>query len=130
MLRRTLIAQMSSQQNEIVRRGIESLLEEIVLKQRGERKTDLDGAHISEVIEHKAYNPNGEIRGQLILAPEPGSVSLLLCGAGLLLRSFSRLTSVPPGFNAANLLVVNLPLSPQRYRDDASRSSVVDDMVA
>ena len=46
---------------------------------------------------------------------------VLLVGAGLLLRSFAALTNVPPGFNAANLLVVNLPLSPQKYQDDVSR---------
>jgi len=55
---------------------------------------------------------------------------VLLVGAGLLVRSFAALTHVPPGFNAANLLVVNLPLSPQQYQDDVSRSSVVDRIVS
>ena len=41
---------------------------------------------------------------------------VLLVGAGLLLRSFSTLTRVSPGFDAGNLLVVNLPLSPRKYR--------------
>ena len=54
---------------------------------------------------------------------------VLLVGAGLLVRSFAALTNVPPGFNAANLLVVNLPLSPQKYQDDVSRSSVVEKIV-
>ena len=54
---------------------------------------------------------------------------VLLVGAGLLVRSFAALTNVPPGFNAANLLVVNLPLSPQRYKDDVSRSGVVEKIV-
>jgi putative ABC transport system permease protein len=54
---------------------------------------------------------------------------VLLVGAGLLVRSFAALTNVPPGFNAANLLVVNLPLSPQRYNDDVSRSAVVEKIV-
>jgi putative ABC transport system permease protein len=54
---------------------------------------------------------------------------VLLVGAGLLVRSFAALTDVPPGFNAANLLVVNLPLSPQRYKDDVSRSAVVEKIV-
>ncbi len=60
---------------------------------------------------------------------EVGIALVLLVGAGLLLRSFSRLTNVPPGFNPANLLVVNLPLSPQQYQDNASRSAVVDEIV-
>jgi putative ABC transport system permease protein len=54
---------------------------------------------------------------------------VLLVGAGLLVRSFAALTNVPPGFNAANLLVVNLPLSSQRYKDDVSRSAVVEKIV-
>jgi putative ABC transport system permease protein len=54
---------------------------------------------------------------------------VLLVGAGLLVRSFAALTNVPPGFNAANLLVVNLPLSPQKYHDDASRSGLVEKII-
>ena len=54
---------------------------------------------------------------------------VLLVGAGLLVRSFAALTNVPPGFDATNLLVVNLPLSPQRYKDDVSRSAVVEKIV-
>jgi len=55
---------------------------------------------------------------------------VLLIGAGLLLRSFARLTSVSPGFNSRNLLIVNLPLSPQVYDGDASRTSVVERIVS
>jgi putative ABC transport system permease protein len=51
---------------------------------------------------------------------------VLLVAAGLLVRSFAALTNVPPGFNSTNLLVVNLPLSPQKYRDDVSRSALVE----
>ena len=51
---------------------------------------------------------------------------VLLVGAGLLLRSFSSLVRVAPGFNPANLLVVNLPLSPQKYREDVARTGMVD----
>ena len=51
-----------------------------------------------------------------LVVAEVGLALVLLVSAGLLLRSFAALTQVPPGFNAANLLVVNLPLSPQKYR--------------
>jgi putative ABC transport system permease protein len=61
---------------------------------------------------------------------EIGLALVLLVGAGLLLRSFARLINVPPGFNSGNLLVVNLPLSPLKYHDDASRTAVVDEIVA
>jgi predicted permease len=54
---------------------------------------------------------------------------VLLVGAGLLLRSFSALTRVSPGFDPANLLVVNLPLSPLTYLDDVARTSLVQRLV-
>ena len=61
---------------------------------------------------------------------EIGLALVLLIGAGLLLRSFARLTNVSPGFNPGNLLVVNLPLSPLKYHDDVSRTAVVQEIVA
>jgi putative ABC transport system permease protein len=54
---------------------------------------------------------------------------VLLVGAGLLLRSFSALTRVPPGFDPRNLLVINLPLSPRTYGDAAVRTAAVDRIV-
>ncbi len=65
-----------------------------------------------------------------LVVVEIGLALVLLVGAGLLLRSFAKMTNVPPGFNADNLLIVNLPLSPQRYQDDVSRTSVVEHIVS
>jgi putative ABC transport system permease protein len=70
-----------------------------------------------------------KLRSSLVVL-EMGVALVLLVSAGLLVRSFAALTNVPPGFNASNLLVVNLPLSPQKYQDDVSRSSVVERIVA
>jgi putative ABC transport system permease protein len=42
---------------------------------------------------------------------------ILLVGAGLLLRSFARLTSVEPGFRTDHVLTMNLSLPGTRYRD-------------
>ena len=67
-------------------------------------------------------------RGALVVL-EVGLALVLLVGAGLLLRSFSTLTRVPPGFNPENLLVANLPLSPQRYGDNNVRTAAVDRIV-
>jgi putative ABC transport system permease protein len=64
-----------------------------------------------------------------LVVVEVGLALVLLVGAGLLLRSFSTLTQVPPGFNPENLLVVNLPLSPQRYADSSVRTAAVATMV-
>ena len=66
-----------------------------------------------------------KIRSVLVVV-EVGLALVLLVGAGLLLRSFSTLTRVAPGFNPDNLLVINLPLSPQNYEDDVARTSALE----
>jgi putative ABC transport system permease protein len=65
------------------------------------------------------------LRSALVVA-EIGLALVLLIGAGLLLRSFATLTRVSPGFDSSNLLVVNLPLSPQQYGDAAAREAFVE----
>jgi predicted permease len=42
---------------------------------------------------------------------------MLLVGAGLLIRSFIRLQTVPPGFNASNVLTMELSMTGRRYPD-------------
>jgi putative ABC transport system permease protein len=69
-----------------------------------------------------------KMRGALVVV-EVGLALVLLVTAGLLLRSFSMLTRVPTGFNPENLLVVNLPLSPQRYGDHSTRTAAVDRII-
>jgi predicted permease len=43
--------------------------------------------------------------------------ALLLIGAALLIRSFANLQSVSPGFNANNVLTMELAMSGDKYRD-------------
>jgi predicted permease len=43
---------------------------------------------------------------------------ILLVGAGLLIRSFDRLLSVDPGFNAQHLLTFRVGMPPKRFQDD------------
>jgi putative ABC transport system permease protein len=54
---------------------------------------------------------------------------VLLVGAALMLRNFSTLQDIQAGFNPSNLLVVDLPLSPTTYREDAARTAAVERIV-
>jgi len=51
---------------------------------------------------------------------------LLLVGAGLLMRSFARLTSVNPGFSTQHLLTMEMFTSPAKYEDNRKRSQYVE----
>ena len=69
-----------------------------------------------------------KVRSTLVVV-EIALALVLLVGAGLLLRSFQALTRVAPGFEPSNLVVVNLPLSPQKYRDSAVRTALVERII-
>jgi putative ABC transport system permease protein len=68
------------------------------------------------------------VRGVLV-ASEMALAVLLLVGSGLLLRSFSRLQDVPPGFQADHLLVADIPLSQTAYAKPEQRYEFFDRLV-
>jgi putative ABC transport system permease protein len=68
------------------------------------------------------------LRGVLV-AMEIALAMLLLVGSGLLLRSFSRLQEVPPGFQPDHLLVADIPLSQTAYAKPENRYQFFDRLV-
>jgi putative ABC transport system permease protein len=68
------------------------------------------------------------LRGVLV-ASEIALAVLLLVGSGLLLRSFSRLQDVLPGFQADHLLVADIPLSQTAYAKPEQRYEFFDRLV-
>ena len=54
---------------------------------------------------------------------------VLVIGAGLLLRSFVRLTSVDPGFRTTNVLAMHIVLPDVRYRGAAPKKQFFDDFL-
>jgi predicted permease len=57
---------------------------------------------------------------RVLVAGELALAVVLLVGAGLLMRSFSHLLRVPPGFDPANVLTFEITLTGQRYADVAA----------
>ncbi len=57
------------------------------------------------------------LRGMLVVAEVALSLMLLI-GAGLLIRSFVRLQSVPPGFTTDHVLTMQVVATGPKYKDD------------
>jgi putative ABC transport system permease protein len=90
---------------------------------------DIRGSLNEEGRGASASSRHRRMRAALVVA-EMALALVLLVGAGLLLRSFSALTHVSPGFMPDHLLVVNLPLSPLTYQDSVVRTSAIERMLA
>jgi putative ABC transport system permease protein len=58
------------------------------------------------------------VRGVLVMS-EIALAVMLLVGAGLMLKSFQRLTDISPGFKSENLLTMSVGLQFVRYQDPA-----------
>jgi predicted permease len=69
-----------------------------------------------------------KIRTALVVA-EVGLSLVLLIGAGLMLRSFTKLQQVDPGFDSRNVLTLKVPLPFFKYRDFEARISFFERLV-
>ena len=68
-------------------------------------------------------------RGGLVVA-ELALAVLLLIGAGLLVRSFSRLMAVDPGFHPDRVLTFGVSAPPSKYADRHSLRTLTSDILA
>jgi len=65
------------------------------------------------------------LRGLLVMS-EIALAVILLVGAGLMLRSFQRLTDISPGFQPGNLLTMSVSLTFVRYQDPTRQVAFFD----
>jgi hypothetical protein len=82
-------------------------------------------ANVNDALKEEGRGSAGgraRMRNALIVSEVALSV-VLLVGAGLLLNSFLRLTSVAPGFEANNALTMQLTLPAKRYPSAARRAA-------
>jgi putative ABC transport system permease protein len=81
---------------------------------------------LNDALKEGSRGASGSLRSNrtrsLFVIAEVAICLVLLIGAGLMIKSFSRLLNVSPGFNPENVLSVNVALSGSRYRDGASVS--------
>jgi putative ABC transport system permease protein len=69
-----------------------------------------------------------QMRGLLVVMQVALSLVLLMA-AGLLVRSFSRLLHVDPGFDPQNLLTMNVSLPTVKYSDAQKQTAFFDDLL-
>jgi putative ABC transport system permease protein len=62
----------------------------------------------------------------VLVVSEIALAMLLLVGAGLLFKSFARLSQVSPGFSTDHILIANIVRSPAAYSDRNARLSFFD----
>lgn len=63
---------------------------------------------------------------QLLIGGEVALTVVLVAGAGLLVRSLVYLETLPPGFDATNVMTAKLSLDDARYRDAAAFHGLID----
>jgi predicted permease len=83
---------------------------------------------LKESVRGTAGAPHRRTRDLLAMG-ELALALMLLIGAGLLLKSFTRLLQVQPGFEPQNLLTMKLSVVGQKYRDDANILRFLDEIM-
>jgi predicted permease len=78
----------------------------------------------------RALAGSGRAANSTLVLVEIALAMTLLVGAGLFMRSFSRLTSVNPGFDPAHLIVFDVALISDNYQTDAKSNAFADAVLA
>ncbi|HXW56464.1 MAG TPA: ABC transporter permease [Candidatus Cybelea sp.] len=95
----------------------------------GTARLDLREA-LSESPRGVAGDRGGERLRSILVVSEIALAMVLLVGAGLLLRSFSRLEEVSCGFAPDHLLAADIPLSPAQYQKPQRKFEFFDRLLA
>ncbi|HYP26712.1 MAG TPA: ABC transporter permease [Blastocatellia bacterium] len=83
------------------------------------------GTSLQGALKEGGRSTGGSLRERtrkILLVAEVGLALVLLIGAGLMLRTVSRLMSVDPGFNADNLLTMRFIMAGEAYTQDRRRN--------
>lgn len=67
---------------------------------------------------------------QVLIGGEVALTVVLVAGSGLLVRSLIYLETLPPGFDASNVMTAKLSLDDARYRDATAFHNLIDRSVA
>ncbi|HWZ27240.1 MAG TPA: ABC transporter permease, partial [Gemmatimonadales bacterium] len=87
---------------------------------------------IEETLREESAGTTGSHRRRLqggLVIGEITVALVLLVGAGLLVRSFIRLSSVNPGFDTHDLLAARVRLTPTRYNQGPAQAQFFDQML-
>ncbi len=91
------------------------------------RKVDLRSSMASS--SHSVVRGSSRLR-QLLIGAEVALTVVLVAGAGLLVQSLIYLETLPPGFDASNVLTAKLSLDDARYHDAAAFHNLIERSVA
>jgi predicted permease len=91
-------------------------------------RTDLNTTLREEGLSTSASRERVRLRSLLVVGQVALSL-LLLIGAGLLLRSFARLLRVDPGFDAHNVLTMNVSLPTLKYAKPEQQTAFFDEVL-
>ena len=91
-------------------------------------------SNLADVMKDRTRNTSGgagrvNLRGALVVA-QVALAFVLLTGAGLLLKSFSRMLSADLGFDSTNVVTAGLPIPDERYPDPRQLNQYLRSLVA